>query len=104
MNKKINELKKLCELYRLDLIIRYYDDIQIVFTGVNEQEDEVFSVSIWYPKDERKFYIEINSIHEKWRGGHFTKEDILLLLSLDELSDEELGIKPREFEVNLNHN
>ena len=55
-------------------------------------------------KDERKFYIEINSIHEKWRGGHFTKEDILLLLSLDELSDEELGIKPREFEVNLNHN
>lgn len=102
MNKKINELKKLCELYRLDLIIRYYDDRQIVFTGVNEQEDEVFSVSIWYPKDERKFYIEINSIHEEWRGGHFTKEDILLLLSLDELSDEELGIKPREFEVNLN--
>ena len=95
MNEKIKELQVLCEFYHLDLNVKYYRNKEVCFVFLNENEDEVFNVVVWYPPKEIKriFYIEINSQFEEWRGGHFTKEDMLLLLSIDDLSDKELGIE-----------
>lgn len=96
MIKKIKEMQKMCEKYNVNLRVQYYGDRQVCFIGMNEDEDEVFSVSVWYPPErERKIYFEFNSDKERWTGGHFSKEDILLLLSIDDLTDKELGIKPQ---------
>lgn len=99
MKDKIKKLKELCEYYNLDLQIRYYGDRQVCFSGICENDDEVFMVSIWYSNNERRFYIELNSQLEQYRGGSFRKEEILLLLSLDDLTDDELGIKPQGVET-----
>lgn len=94
MKDKIKKLQKLCEVYRLDLQIRYYSDRQVCFSGIYENDDEIFMVSIWYCQHERRFYINLNSRLEQYRNnGNFSKEEILLLLSLDDLTDDELGIK-----------
>lgn len=95
MNEKIKQLQVLCEFYNLDLAIKYYRKEEVIFTFLNSNEQEVFNVAVWYPPKENKriFYIEINSQFEEWRGGQFTKEDLLLLMSIDELSDKELGIE-----------
>ena len=95
LNAKIKELQSLCEFYHLDLRIQYYGDHEVCFKGVTENEKEVFNVAVWYPPKqiERRFYIELNSEYEEWTGGQFLKETILLFLSIDDLSDEELNIK-----------
>ena len=91
---KIKELNGLCGKLHLDLVVKYYDEREVCFKGMNDSEKEIFNVCVWYPKKtDRTFYIEINSDYEEWRGGHFTKEEMLLLLSIDNLNDEELGIK-----------
>lgn len=97
MEDKIKKLQKLCEVYRLDLQIRYYGDRQVCFSGIYENDDEIFMVSIWYYQHERRFYINLNSQLEIYRNnGNFSKEEILLLVSLDDLTDDELGIKPQD--------
>lgn len=95
MNEKIKQLQVLCEFYNLDLVIKYFRKEEVVFTFLNLNDQEVFNVVVWYPPKDNKriFYIEINSQFEEWRGGHFTKEDMLLLLSIDDLTDKELGIE-----------
>lgn len=96
MQDKIKKLIELCEYYNLDLQIRYYGDKQICFSGIYKNDDEIFMVSIYYYKNKRLFYIELNSQLEIYRNnGNFSKEEILLLLSLDDLTDDELGIKPQ---------
>ena len=96
MQDKIKKLIELCKYYNLDLQIRYYGDRQVCFSGIYENDDEIFMVSIWYCKNKRMFYINLNSQLEQYRNnGNFSKEEILLLLSLDDLTDDELGIKPQ---------
>jgi len=96
MNEKIKELQELCSSLHLDLTVKYYGNYEICFKGINDNDDEIFNVAVWYPDNRsRRFYIEIDSAHEQWRGGQFSKDEILLLLSVDDLTDEELGIKPR---------
>jgi hypothetical protein len=94
MNAKIKELQTLCDFYHLDLRVQYYEDHEVCFKGINDPEQEVFNITVWYPKKKEKriFCIELNSCYEQWRGGQFTKEDMLLFLSIDDLSDEELNI------------
>ena len=100
MKEKIKKLIELCEFYNLDLQIRYYGDGQVCFSGIYENDDEIFMVSIHYCKNKRLFYIKLNSQLEIYRNnGSFRKEEILLLLSLDDLTDDELGIKPQEVEI-----
>ena len=100
MKDKIKKLIELCEYYNLDLQIRYYGDRQVCFSGICENDDEIFMVSIHYHKNERLFYINLNSQLEQYRNnGSFSKEEILLLLSLDDLTDDELGIKPQGVET-----
>lgn len=95
MKDKVNELQTLCEYYHVDLRVQYYDDHEVCFKGINDKDEEVFNVCVWYPKNrDRKYYIEVNSQYEEWTGGQFTKEDMILLLSIDDLSDDELNIKP----------
>ena len=95
MTSKIKELQTLCEFYHLDLRVQYYEDHEVCFKGINDSEQEVFNVAVWYrsKKEKRIFYIELNSCYEQWTGGQFAKETILLLLSIDNLTDEELNIK-----------
>lgn len=96
MKDKIKKLIEFCEYYNLDLQIRHYGDRQVCFSGICENDDEIFMVSIWYRENERLFYINLNSQLEQYRNnGNFSKEEILLLLSLDDLTDDELGIKPQ---------
>lgn len=96
MSNKISELKKMCDLYHLDLMVKYYGN-STNFIGFNDNDEEVFNVCVWYRNaKDRTLYVEINSKYEHWRGGQFKKEDILLLLSVENASDEELCIKPRE--------
>ncbi len=91
---KIKELQTLCEYYHLTLVVKFYG-ASTDFIGINDDEQEVFDVCVWYRNsEERAFYIVIDSNNEKWTGGHFRKEDILLLLSIGDLSDEELNISP----------
>ena len=91
---KIKELNGLCEKLHLDLVVKYYGEREVCFKGINDSEQEIFNACVWYPKNiGRTYHIEINSDKEEWRGGHFTKEEMLLLLSIDDLNDEELGIK-----------
>jgi len=89
MNSKIKALKEMCSERNLNLVVKYYDTREVCFIGLYD-DDEVFNVAVWYPPKDGKriFYIEINS--------QFTKDEILLLLSIDDLSDEELNIKPQE--------
>lgn len=95
MTEKIKELQTLCDLYHLNLKVIYYGS-STNFIGFNDDEEEVFNVCVWYRNDnEREFYVELNSQYEQWRGGSFTKENILLLLSIDDLSDEQLSITPK---------
>ena len=99
LQDKIKELQVFCDKCRLDLNIKYYSGKEVCFKGINDKDDEVFNVSIWYPKkSERKFYIELNSQLEEYRGGMFEKEEILLLLSIDDLTDDELGVSPEYLE------
>lgn len=96
MINKIKELQKMCEKYHVNLRIQYYDDREVCFIGINDNDDEIFSVCAWYPPErERVFLFELNSSNETWTGGQFSKEDILLLVSIDDLTDEELNIKPQ---------
>mgnify|MGYP001768070265 CR=1 FL=1 len=54
-------------------------------------------VSIHYHKNETLLYINKNSQLEQYRNnGCFSKKEILLLLSLDDLTDDDLGIKPQK--------
>lgn len=100
MKDKIKKLKELCEYYNLDLQIRYYGDRQVCFSGISKNDDEIFIFSIWYLKNERRFYIQLNSEPEQYKNtGGFRKEEILLLLSLDDLTDDELLIKPQGVET-----
>jgi len=100
MNLKIKELQTLCEFYHLTLIVEYYGQ-STNFIGINDDEQEVFNVCVWYQNSgKRVFYIMIDSHNEKWTGGQFKKEDILLLLSIGDLSCEELNIKPSKLSVN----
>ena len=99
MHAKIKELQTLCAFMHIDLRVQYYDDHEVCFKGINDSEQEVFNIAVWYPSKnkKRRFYIELNSCYEEWRGGHFAKETVLLLLSIDDLTDEELNIKaPKE--------
>ncbi len=95
MKEKIKELQTLCEKLHIDLRVQYYDHHEICFKGMTEQEKEVFNVAVWYsPKSQtRRFCIEINSDYEEWRGGQFTKDELALLMSVDDLSDDELHIR-----------
>jgi hypothetical protein len=95
MNEKINELMKLCDYYHLDLIVKFYGG-STNFIGINDDDQEIFNVCVWQQKDRRTFYLELNSDKEQWTGGQFRKEDILLFLSFDELTNEELNIKGAE--------
>lgn len=96
MKDKIKKLQTLCEVYSLNLQIIYYGYKQVCFSGIDESGNEIFTASIWYCKHERRFYIRLNSQLEQERNnGSFNKEEILLLLSLDDLTDDELGIKPQ---------
>ena len=97
MKDKIKELQALCKMLHIDLRVQYYGTHEICFKGMTEDEDEVFNIAVWYaPNDTtRKFYIELNSEHETWHGGQFTKDELLLLVSIDDLTDEELSIKPK---------
>lgn len=120
MNKyqeKINKLREFCNSLHCDLYIRYYDNCEIAFTCMTEDDEEVFTIVLFYPQptefqlekmDEktrktylkRRMHIRIYSDNESWKGGTFEKENIELLLSLDDLTDEELGIyKPLLKEV-----
>ena len=95
LHEKIKELQTLCEFLHIDLRVQYYDDHEVCFKGINDNEQEVFNVTVWYPpkNEKRRFYIELNSDYEQWTGGQFAKETVLLLLSVDDLTDEELNIK-----------
>jgi len=96
MTDKIKELQKMCEKYHVDLRVQYYDDHEVCFKGINDDDNEIFNVCVWYPpKRERVLLFELESSKETWTGGQFYKEDILLLLSIDDLTDEELNIKPQ---------
>ena len=98
MNTKIKEIKTLCDHYHLTLVIKYYGR-STNFVGINDDEQEVFNVCVHCPnRGKRIFYIEVNSSNEHWAGGKFTKEDMLLLLSIDELSDAELNINQIKME------
>ena len=101
MKDTIKKLLDFCEYYHCDLQIRYYDKREVCMLGINSDEEEVFNICLWYRENNpiRIFYFELNSINEKWRGGQFTKEDILLLLSLNDLSNEQLGIEPQNIKV-----
>ena len=92
---KIKELQALCERMHADLRIQYYGDHEVCFKAMNDNEQEIFNAAVFYPhrKDKRQFYLELNSEYEQWTGGQFQKETIMLLLSIDDLSDEELHIK-----------
>lgn len=112
MNKyqeKINKLREFCNSLHCDLHIRYYDNCEISFTCITEDDEEVFTVVIFYPEpttsqleimdetqlkeySKRRMHIRIYSDNESWKGGTFEKENIELLLSLDDLTDEELSI------------
>ena len=121
MNKyqeKINKLREFCNSLHCDLHIRYYDKYEIAFTCITEDDEEVFTIVLFYPEPttsqlermnenqlkeylKRRMHIRIYSDNESWKGGTFEKENIELLLSLDDLTDEELGIcKPllKEYE------
>ena len=94
MNETLRKIQELCESRNCDLVIRHYGFREICIMGVNDNDDEVFNVTVWYPPNEkRRLYIEVNSQKEQWKGGSFTKEEILLLLSIDDFNDYELGIK-----------
>jgi hypothetical protein len=97
LTDKRKELIELCNSYHVDLIIRYYGNREICFQGITEDEKELFNVCLFYSKNHNNRLVkyEINTEHETWFGYSITKEDMLLLLSLDDLSDEELGIKPQ---------
>ena len=100
MRDKIKELQALCDFYHLNLVVKYYGS-STNFIGINDDEEEVFNICVWYRDDKKRvFYIMIDSEHEKWTGGQFKKEDILLFLSIDDLSLEELNIKSRKEEQN----
>ena len=112
MNKyqeKINKLREFCNSLHCDLYIRYYDKNEITFTCMTENDEEVFTIVFLYPEPttyqletmsknqlkeylKRRMYIRIYSDNESWRGGTFEKENIELLLSLDDLTDEELSV------------
>lgn len=101
MKSKVKELKKLCDYYNLNLRIQYYGDRQVCFLGMDADDDdeEIFCISIWYNRKERRFYLRLDSEKETYRNnGAFSKEEILLMLSFDDFSDDELGIKPYDFE------
>lgn len=101
--KKIKELKTLCEIYGLDLNIKWYDSREICIFGTREDEEEVFNISIWYRENRRLFYLNLDSAKENYKNnGCFSKEEVLLLLSLDDLTDEELEIKQQIKEIENN--
>lgn len=100
LQKKIKELKTFCETYRLNLNIKWYDTRQICISGIREDDEEVFNISIWYRGNERLFYLNLDSAKENYKNnGCFSKEEVLLLLSLDDLTDEELEIKKQIKEI-----
>ena len=111
-----NKLISLCHNANCDLVVKYNSHHEIVFKCVdeNESQENVFRVIIYYPtlstkakenwnEEKEKFYstrlatFEINSCYDDYSGGQFSRKDIELLLSLDDLTDEELGIKKPDF-------
>lgn len=96
MKETLKKIQEFCERRNCDLVIRHYGYREVCFMGINDTEEEIFTVAIWYPPNQnRQFYIEIDSQKEQWTGGQFSKDEILLLLSLDDFNDDDLGIKPQ---------
>lgn len=96
MTNKIKELQKMCEKYHVDLRVQYYNNHEVCFKGINDNDDEIFTVCVWYPPERKRILLfDLFSDKETWTGGQFSKEEILLLLSIDDLTDEELNIKPQ---------
>ena len=115
MNKyqeTINKLIIMCNSMNCDLVVKYNSKHEICFKCVddNESQENIFTVCIYYPiltakakehwdKEKEKFYstrlvtFDINSSYDDYSGGQFSRENIELLVSLDDLTDEELGIE-----------
>ena len=99
MIKNLKSLVTLCKKYHCNLNIKFYGEHEVAFAGYSDYSDaEVFNVVISYAKNSkiknRRFYIEVDSSKETYYGGCFPKEFYLTLLSLDDLTDDELGLKP----------
>lgn len=117
----IKELDKFCDSMQCDLTIKHYSRYEVCFKAVptdadSEYADNPFTVSIGYRrkrtynKDEngnrivvdtvdtkRTATFDICSNNDEYSGGQFTRKQIELLLSLDDLTDEELCIDtPKE--------
>ena len=99
MVQNLKALLTLCNDYKCNLNIKFYGDREVAFAGHSDDADaEVFNVVIYYAKNSkiknRQFYIEVDSSKETYYGGCFPREFYLTLLSLDDLTDDELGLKP----------
>ena len=118
-NELIKSLKEFCYSMNCDLVIQHYSKYDVCFKAVpsdNENNELPFAISIYYPqhrkysKDEngnrvtidtidttRNATFDICSCYDEYSGGQFTRKQIELLLSLDDLTDEELCIeKPQK--------
>ena len=108
-SKLIKELGKFCESMQCSLNITYHSDYSVCFKAVSEYtEGNPFAISIYYPDKAsrnpdtktlthtytlpRRATFDICSCHDEYSGGQFTRENIELLLSIDNLTDEELGL------------
>lgn len=105
----IKDLGKFCESMQCSLCITYHSDYEVCFKAVSEySEGNPFAISIGYfchsfrdPETRiisktythpRQTTFDICSCYDEYSGGQFTRENIELLLSLDDLTDEELGL------------
>lgn len=112
----ISKLQTFCEGMNCYLIIKYYSSYEVCFKAVDDEDspNNPFSISVGYPSrtvrvsetgfryiqySPRRAVFDICSCYDDYAGGQFTRKDIELLLSIDDLTDEELGIlTPEEFE------
>lgn len=107
--KLISKLQTFCDSMNCKLVIIHYSAFEVCFKAVDSEDspNNPFSISIGYPsrsvKDsetgyryteygERRVIFDICSCHDDYSGGQFTRADIELLLSIDDMSDEELGL------------
>lgn len=118
----IRRLTGFCNKINADLVIRYYGTHEVCFKAMTEDDTEIFSVIVGYPiftsskkvtkitKEELSFYttrraiFDINSGKDEYTGGQFRRDDMELLLSIDDLNDEELGLEKPDYTKYLKDN
>lgn len=90
LQNKIKELQQMCFYYNLILLIKYMNDHEVCFVGLDDDDIEVFNVCIHIKNNKKLIDFEINTKFESYRSYSFRLSDILLLTSLYELSTDDL--------------